>query len=112
MNHRALWRPKRREAEQCASCPFLDGNNKEFSAVVNAIKTAAGMELKEGQDVAGARRSVRLEVLGRNGQGDFICHATAYGPGMKLRDPSEFRQCPGATAAWKNGGTKKRGKIP
>lgn len=101
MNHRDAWRPKRKETEQCASCPFRDGNNKEFGAVVRALKKAAGMDPDKGNTVHQARMMVHMDVVGPGGRGDFVCHATAYGPEMKPRDPSEHRQCPGATAAYR-----------
>lgn len=101
MNHRSLWRPRLEEAKQCASCPFRDDNDKEFGAIVRAIKKASGMPPEHGASVSEARVAVRLDVIGPGGRGDFVCHATAYGPGMKLRAKSDHRQCPGASKAWK-----------
>ena len=96
---RDLWKPKRPEAKQCAGCPFRVGNDKEFGAIVRALKKKAGVTI--GATVQQARAAVYMDVIGPGGSGDFICHSTAYGPGMELRHPSEHRQCPGASELWK-----------
>lgn len=99
---RNLWMPKLREAEQCASCPFREGNDKAFGGIVRALKKHAGMDEDEGNTVAEARAMAHMDVIGPDGRGDFVCHATAYGPEMRLRASSEHRQCPGATALYKS----------
>ncbi len=90
---RQIWTPKREEMrEQCASCPFREGNDAEFGAVMRKLAKANGVRTRV--DVGGARFMVHREV---EQMGDFICHQTAYDKDMKLRDASEHKQCPGAT---------------
>lgn len=93
---RALWHPRAPELTvQCASCPFRKGNNAEFGAVLNRIRTKAGMKGEcSKRDVGKARLQVMVDVMDR---GDFICHGTAYDAQMNQRPVTEFRQCPGAT---------------
>lgn len=90
--YRQLFRPKLKElSEQCASCPFRNKNHKAWTAVVNRLAEASGVEPNSPLI---ARAMIRGEA---SRFGDFICHCTAYNPDMTLRDPSEHRQCPGAT---------------
>jgi hypothetical protein len=97
---KASWRPKYKEREaQCASCPFLDGNDEEFAKVVNALRRSRDPDARPATKarVRNARISVRLDVL--MGHGDLVCHGTAYGPGMIPAPQKDWRQCPGATRA-------------
>lgn len=90
-NSRTMFRPKLPERpRQCASCPFRDGNDREFGEVVDRLASSVGVL----PDVAETRRRVRLEA---NIMGDFACHETAYDGAMKLRAMEHRRQCPGAT---------------
>jgi len=98
-NGRHLWMARLPEVEkQCKSCPFLEGNDKEFGAVVNALKKKGGMGTDDGHTVEEARENVKFDALQR---GDLACHATAYGPNMELQPRSEHRQCIGASKAYK-----------
>lgn len=97
------WRPRFPEREtQCASCPFLEGNDEQFGKIVNALRAKdAELHGKKPPKPASpaiikrARASVKLDVLCRTP--DFACHASVYGPEMKVGDPRDWRQCPGAT---------------
>jgi len=95
----AGWLPRRREREggQCASCPFLDDNDKAFAGVVNALRRKNHLPDvdPDSEIVESARESMHLDVL--FGSGDFVCHTTAYGPEMSVTPVQEHRQCPGAT---------------
>jgi hypothetical protein len=102
-NPRDLWRPKypEREGGQCAGCPFGKDNDKQFGTILSHIRKKAGDDTPITKvDIAAARIQVQMEreTMG----GDFICHATAYGPGTELNDQSEFRQCPGASEYYRN----------
>lgn len=98
-NGRHLWRARLPEVEkQCKSCPFLKDNDKEFGAVVNAIKKKNGLPSEEGCNVRESRLNVVFDALLH---GDLACHATAYGPNMELQPRSEHRQCIGASKAYK-----------
>ena len=92
---RQLFRPKLKELpEQCASCPFKDGNDKEWGDVHKRLAAASGVE--KPLDPRISRWKVRDEII--NGfSGDFFCHGTAYNYDMTRRPMSEARQCPGAT---------------
>lgn len=93
---RKCWRPKLKELpEQCISCPFRTGNDKEFGEIVAKLRAAHGLPAPTKADVGFTRINLRLEL---KHSGDFICHGTAYTPAMAQRDPSCHRQCPGATA--------------
>lgn len=97
-NPRSLWRPKRPEVkEQCASCPFREGNDAEFGAVLEKIARSHGNTTTITPAVI---QHARLKVIADlQFSGDFVCHHTVYGPGMdEKRDPEERRQCKGATA--------------
>jgi hypothetical protein len=101
--------PKRSEAKQCASCPFKQGNDKEFGSIVTALRKKAdaiGMSIPplDEETVDQARAAVIFDVIGPGGTGDFACHATVYGPGMEIRPESEWRQCPGASEIWRKCG--------
>jgi hypothetical protein len=101
LKSRKLWLPRMKEADKpCKSCPFSDGNDKEFGAVIRALKKKHGMAHEDGATVAGARAQARHDVV-FGGRQDFACHATAYGPDMEVRSRSEHRQCPGAARAYK-----------
>jgi hypothetical protein len=93
---RSLWRPKLKEvAKQCDSCPFRDGNDKEFGEYLTKLRNSFGfVGPAKPFDILYARRQVTSE---RRFSGDFACHHTAYHPDMTPRDPSEHRQCPGAS---------------
>lgn len=99
-DHRKLWRPKRPEIpEQCLSCPFREGNDAEFGAVLNKLRAASGIAGKSTTcDIAFARQGVRDDL---SHSGDFVCHGTAYTPDMKPKPKEEWRQCPGATKFFK-----------
>lgn len=92
---RKLFRPKLPELpQQCVSCPFREGNDREFQAVVVDLAIAADLQTR---DLSKIRESVREEV---SEHGDFACHGSAYLNGER-RDNSEHRQCPGATEWFK-----------
>ena len=95
-NPRALWRPKCRAVDaQCASCPFLAGNNAEFGEVVTRLLAQLGrVGTANLMDIAFARERIKRETKQR---GDFLCHGTVYDEAMMVRPPAEFRQCAGAT---------------
>lgn len=97
MSAKNLWRPRYKEREsQCASCPFLKGNDEQFGKIVSKLRQQGGLAKPATKRIiASTRSNLRMEVI--FGNGDFICHATAYGPGMELQPPTEHRQCPGAT---------------
>ncbi len=92
-NPRQMWRPKLPEvAVQCASCPFREGNDDEFRAVLKKMLGASVLTEEGLQDV----RDEIKESLQYSG--DFICHHTALKVGGELRPLQDRRQCPGATA--------------
>lgn len=102
-NPRDLWRPKHPEREsQCAGCPFGKDNNKQFGTILNHIKKKTTGDPRPLKDVEidAARFRVKYD-LARMG-GDFVCHATAYGPGTELNERTEFKQCPGASEYYRN----------
>ncbi len=88
---------------QCASCPFRDGNDAEWAAVVNRLRVASGLRpVKAGSKVIKrARTAVRIET-GMLGKPNFACHGTAYDEKMNIRPLREHRQCPGAVEFIKN----------
>ena len=107
MNPRDLWKPKRPEAKQCASCPFRKDNDAQFGAVLTKLRKKAGIKRQiKPVDIAFARYQVQKDV---EAFGDFICHATAYGPKMEPHPPNspDERQCPGATKYYKELGEKR-----
>lgn len=100
-----FWLPrfKEREGGQCASCPFLTGNDVQFGKVVDALRIKqARVDGKRVPKPPGAmvvrraRSIIRFDIM--NGAYDFACHATVYGPDMRPRSQQQYRQCPGATA--------------
>jgi hypothetical protein len=100
-NPRSLWLPKRKEVcKQCASCPFKEGNDREFGVV-------AGKLLLKAKPTKAQIKKVRDNVkadLARMGSGDFICHMTVLDindPYGKKKPESEHRQCAGATKFWR-----------
>jgi len=97
---RKLWMPRTQEANQCKSCPFLEGNDKEFGSVVNALKKMNGLGLDDGATVNEARESIHEDVVVGMRQ-NFACHVTVFGADMKMRPRDEHRQCPGASRAYK-----------
>lgn len=93
----AGWIPKLPEAkEQCASCPFRVGNDEAFKGILGRLKVKHN---KPGpvtkKELTDARMTVYRDVI--EGSGDFLCHASVYGPNMDMRPNNERRQCPGAT---------------
>lgn len=102
---RALWRPKLEElSQQCASCPFRQGNNDSWGAVLKRLAKAFGEKLPNKARVTLARIQIMSET---EACGDFVCHGTAYKPDMTLRDKSEHKQCPGASEWFKKHGGKR-----
>lgn len=98
---RRVWSPQRPEAaEQCPSCPFRAGNNDEWLAICQRLAVSEGVD-PESVDPHFARFNVMREVSDR---GDFNCHHTAYNADMTRRDDAELRQCPGASAFFRDGG--------
>lgn len=99
---RKCWLPKRREMpEQCASCPFREGNDAELGAVL--VKLRSHFQLAEGpvtqEIIDHARTEVRDDL---RFSGDFICHFSAYDLETGARRPDgDARQCPGASAFWR-----------
>jgi hypothetical protein len=96
-----MWSPQRKAMpEQCASCPFGEDNDDEWLAVCRKLARDNGMDPDEVNHKE-ARLNIHIEVSER---GDFGCHTSAYDvKTMKLRDSSEIKQCPGATAHFKSG---------
>lgn len=101
MNGRRLWRPKLRELpQQCASCPFREGNDKEWMEVLNRLAKANG----EPEVTKLRAHQARAQILEETSKlGDFMCHGSVYDQEMDRRPPSEHRQCPGATQWHKEG---------
>ncbi len=99
-DHRALWQPKLPEvAKQCASCPFRIGNDKEFGEVITRLRCRFGMSEKVRRaDIQHARLRVRID----SEHGDFVCHHTAYDGEMEDRPHTDYRQCAGATQAFRS----------
>lgn len=99
MSHRELFRPKFPEcAQQCPSCPFRVGNDAEFGEVIRKLRHALGMNEKvTPADIRHARLHIRFDAA----HGDFICHLSAYTPEMSSRPQAEWRQCKGATEAYR-----------
>jgi hypothetical protein len=98
-DHRALWQPKfPAVAKQCASCPFRIGNDKEFGEVIRRLRVKFGMPSKvHAEDIRHARFCVRMDAE----HGDFVCHHTAYDGEMNNRPVTDYRQCAGATEAFR-----------
>ena len=98
---RELFRPKLPELkEQCPSCPFRDGNNAEFGAVVARLRRSFGDDTPVTPfDIGYARIEGRKTAMLT---GDFVCHCTAYDKDGKLKPRTEHRQCPGATAMYRS----------
>ncbi len=102
---RKLWLPKRPElTEQCASCPFREGNDAELGAVIGKLRDKFRVE---GPVTLGAIEHARAEVRADlRFSGDFICHFTAYDLETGQRRPTtEARQCPGASKVWRGEAT-------
>lgn len=99
---RELFRPKFPEVEQqCPSCPFLEGNDKEFGAVVARLRKQQGIEGKPAKrDIGWARISIMCDAQGSGG--NFMCHCSVYDRDMWVRPMKEWRQCAGATKAYRN----------
>ncbi len=94
---RKFFRPKYPECStQCASCPFLVGNDDEWLAMVKKLRAVLGVVGRVTKAAAlYGRLRARLDVANR---GDFFCHSTVYmSDGKSQRPVSEWRQCPGAT---------------
>lgn len=97
LSMRKLFRPKLSELkEQCPSCPFREGNDKEFGAICMSLASLHQEEYPA--PLAVARRRIQEEVARF---GDFICHCSAYNGDMSLKVTKENRQCPGATKWFK-----------
>ncbi len=98
-DHRWMWQPKFPEVPvQCASCPFRVGNDKEFGEVLARLRSKFDMPGKITKaDIGHARLRVRFD----SDHGDFVCHHTAYDAQMNQRPSTDFRQCAGATAAYR-----------
>lgn len=103
--NRKLWRPKLPEVPaQCASCPFLNGNDAEFGAIVTKLRNSLGFKGEAHPfDVLYARRQIKRDL---QFSGDFICHHTAYDERMRQRPITDGRQCKGATKWYRNGGDR------
>jgi hypothetical protein len=107
MNPRELWRPKFKELpESCASCPFKDGNDSEFEAVMQKLADANGLE--DPVSVHESRGRIRAET---EHLGDFRCHGSVYDREMGMRPQAEHRQCPGASAYFKAAGLRAIAKL-
>lgn len=102
-NYRKMWRPKLPEMpEQCVSCPFRSGNDKEFGEVISRLQK--GQPATTGQ-ILHARVQLKIET---SQFGDFSCHQSAYDKKMKVKPHREHKQCPGASANFiLHGETKK-----
>lgn len=99
-NIRQLFRPKFPETPtQCASCPFRKDNAKEFGAVVDRLRAANGLGKATKTQVFQSRETLHAEAMRT---GDFICHATVYDAKMKTRPRNDWKQCKGATEAFRN----------
>lgn len=108
LNPRQLWRPKRAQLEeQCTSCPFRDGNNVEFGAIVQRLCAIVG-EPFSALNIESARQRIRAEATQF---GDFICHHTVYNTDMSLKSDGAQRQCPGASATFVAAGVELIKKI-
>lgn len=109
-NPRPLFRPKLAEvARQCASCPFRADNDAEFGAFIARLRARVGLTRPVGPDlIEFARAGIRVEV-GR--KGDFVCHHTVYAEDMSVRPAAGWRQCPGATEYFRQGGSKNLERV-
>lgn len=104
MSNPAPWRPRRPEVPvQCASCPFREDNNEAFACIVNRLRKTEGLRpVKPGSKVVKTARSkIRIDLLCL-GSGEFYCHGTVYNEDMTTKPISEYRQCAGATAFWRD----------
>lgn len=91
---------------QCLSCPFRKGNDAEFGAFMAKIRKLNNVpEPKtEGDKFFAtffARDKVHKDIATL---GDFLCHHTVYTPEMQMTDQEQWRQCPGASVAFRAGG--------
>lgn len=105
-NPRALWRPRLPELpEPCASCPFSTGNNKEFGAVVARLAKTWTFDHAHNNSasVRHARGAVKRDASKR---GDFACHGSVYKEDMTMRPTADHRQCPGASAYYREHGAR------
>jgi len=103
------WTPKlKARIGQCASCPFLKDNNKEWLEICDKLRVSHGIAPGGMFNAWHARYEVMKDVLER---GDFACHHSVYDPQMNMRDQSDHRQCPGATTFYDAEGSKKKGGI-
>lgn len=99
---RRFWKPKREEvSEQCASCPFREGNDAAFGGIMRKLYKQFELDPPTPAEISASRECVKREL---EHSGDFVCHLTAYNPDMSLKDGCEHRQCAGATKWWKEGG--------
>lgn len=92
-----FWKPRLKPLkEQCASCPFREDNNKEWGEIVQRLWVKMCRPGKVSKFQIGVSRFEVMEDV--RVRGDFACHCTVYDEKMNQREPSEYRQCPGATA--------------
>lgn len=99
---RQMWIPKLKEVdEQCASCPFLANNDKEFVDVLQRISDHA----KRGKICKARAEIARLKIKSEMSSGDFVCRQTVYRKNYASKKPEkDWRQCKGATDYWRAGG--------
>lgn len=101
-NPRSLWLPKfKMLPEKCSSCPFRDGNDKEFGAIMQKLADSAGIDAEVS--VHESRGRIKAEV---EHQGDFLCHGSVYDKKMGKRPQVEHRQCPGAADYFRAAGLR------
>lgn len=99
---RRFWMPRMPIlSDQCASCPFREGNDPEFGEVVGKLAATMDLEEVDNQDRTDmARARIKRDCTH---SGEFACHHTAYNEDMSEKPRSEHRQCPGAAEWYKTG---------
>lgn len=94
-------------AEPCISCPFRNDNDQEFGVIVARLLSVMLKPTKRATrtQIARSRAMVRMErlLLGP----DFGCHCTIYNPDMSLKPEREWKQCKGASDAYRAERAKK-----
>ncbi len=105
-NPRLMWLPRLPPMpEQCVSCPFREGNELEFRAVLTKLKNLGGSGLVVSLDqTIRAKEMIRREAIEC---GEFSCHQSAYDSKMRVKPYSEHRQCPGASSTFVQAGWRK-----
>ncbi len=104
---RKFWSPRNPVLpEMCASCPFREGNDAEFGAVVKRLAAAHGR--LDGRPVKVTKATVaraRHRVKeGASRSGEFACHHTAYDSTPDMQPTPERRmQCAGAYEYYRSG---------